>query len=121
MLRFIIRPFSPGAARQRPRVDALPMMGWQLLLVIVVAAIAGWFLVKTVLTFAVPERITGRKYLLKQLRDIGIPTATLHPAFFEDCIQWAQQVALVAGPNRLARTPPWRGDRNFSARGPCKV
>jgi hypothetical protein len=80
------------------------MVWWALGLAVM--AIVAWLLVPTVLTFVVPETYSGRRYLEKQLRFQGISTTNLAPAFFHDCIRWAQQVSMVTkleGRGEIAR------------------
>ena len=73
---------------------------------IIAAAIVGWVLIKTILSFTVPEETSGRKYLQQQLRLRGVSTENIPAAFYADAIRWAQGVARVAergNRGRLAR------------------
>jgi hypothetical protein len=71
-------------------------MGWMTIIGLTIIALMAWILVKSVLTFAIPESISGSKYLRQQLSAHGIATANVPPAFFDEAIRWAQGIARVA-------------------------
>ena len=63
----------------------------------IVGGLAGlfvaWFLLKAVLSFAVPERVSGLALLKQELKKNGTRYEHLPDAFFEECVEFAITVA----------------------------
>jgi hypothetical protein len=62
----------------------------------IVGLVLGWFILKTVVTLAVPMKVSGTLVLKQELRENGIAPDNLPADFYEACIDWAQGVARVA-------------------------
>jgi hypothetical protein len=56
-----------------------------------------WFALKTLLAFAVPERVSGIALFKQELKRRGIPYSHLPPQFFEDCVGWAMKLSSLTG------------------------
>ena len=67
---------------------------WLLALLLIPIA---WILLKVVTSFAIPQSVSGAALLKQELRKRGIPCENLSPAFYADCIEWAEGVAKVEG------------------------
>ena len=62
-----------------------------------------WILLKIVLTFAIPESVSGPKYLRQQLAAHDIEVANISPEFLHEASRWAQGIAQVAKLERRGR------------------
>jgi hypothetical protein len=64
----------------------MPIIVW-IIAVILLLPVA-WFVLKTVLAFAISEQITGVALLKQELRKHGVPYQHLPPEFFKECVEW---------------------------------
>jgi len=66
----------------------------------VAAAIAiplAWVLLKTVLAFTVPDKISGALLFKQELKRHGIPYEHLPDGFFTECVAWADELSSFIG------------------------
>jgi hypothetical protein len=64
---------------------------------IVVILVVAWFALKIILSFTVPERVSGIALFKQELKRRGIPYSHLPPQFFEDCVDWAIKISSLTG------------------------
>ena len=72
-------------------------MSWYWWLLIVALIPLGLFVLKILLSFSVSQSLSGAALLKQELRKRGVPCDHLTPAFYAECIEWAERVAAVEG------------------------
>lgn len=68
---------------------------WLILAVLLVPV--GWFVLKTIIAFSVPQSVTGTLLFKQELKKRNIPYQHLPPEFFAECVAWAERLSAFTG------------------------
>jgi hypothetical protein len=72
-------------------------MAWYWWLLALLLLPGAWFALKVITSFATPQSSSGAALLKQELRKRGVPCENLNAAFYAECIEWAERVAMVEG------------------------